>query len=974
MKNHESKAAAITPEKKKLMKALQLRQKQLAAQKNPETRGPQDTLNAEINTEKSQSPGIKSILAEHPHWSTDHDPKNPSVDTSECRYHNLAEKDSALEVYRAPSPSIPHGSQDSPTSGAEQSEGHSTQASSVSGEEPPTQKSSHNSGETIKAEGTVRDEVEKRLLGELSPELALKELNSPSQAEILEKNAELPLENSESKIAPVIYISPTEPLNYDVPLMKHESLAASANLVSTYKKQESSTIEFGGDGQEDSSQSPASFSDPDITSKVKDQAPEDLRLEVFDSMPNHAEISSLDPSKTGSQSAQQTISATEVNSGHMLGRALLEQTEEDIDDSDDDDDDDLRIPIQLNIELEKAVESHFPNLQLLKEMNSDTGIGISPSSYDEPQAPEAHVTGDSKESITTTKKLQPSETKLENLDIKNDQRHETPAEVTDKDESDVLEGSNIALKLKLTPSRKEDDSYIALNPATLISALREDETPMARPSTAETVTEPIKPDSIGDTRKELTKGSGVVSHLRRTSSPEQSDEQFLSDDSFMEELKTVSVQEAKPVSVSKSPIRPVFSRNSSEPKLLEKPKAMRSVSSSLGDRPKAEDAFSPATLSSPSPIRSFSGSHAPYLTSQSNFIPAPKKIGVSSSISKRIKALEQSSSQPTSPTLQATPHATFISLRERKSSLKSRPATPDANGFPASLGRSSMAHFPPSTPSDPLKLDPGIRPSRSRPESVSVTATIIRGVDDKSVRKLPDPFESSKVKLHPSPLLVEHQTTSPPFLPPLEPPRPRFARHASARSGSSSSSELKKDMSPKTSRRESFASWRSGSSRNGSDLDLPRSHSDRSMNGGSSLDGFKEEKKDSKRSRLLKRMSNISSVSRRSIASALSPGPKEPSIIEHQEPITQPRSSAIDIGDVNIQFPDTLLWKRRHMLIDEHGVLVLSPSISDRSAKVLTKRFPLIDFKSPYIPDQDRQELPNSKSPRYIYQNCCLRR
>ncbi len=67
------------------------------------------------------------------------------------------------------------------------------------------------------------------------------------------------------------------------------------------------------------------------------------------------------------------------------------------------------------------------------------------------------------------------------------------------------------------------------------------------------------------------------------------------------------------------------------------------------------------------------------------------------------------------------------------------------------------------------------------------------------------------------------------------------------------------------------------------------------------------------------------------------------------------------------------------MIID-HGTLVLSPSKADnvswfqnetsskrlmltksyQNSKVQTKHFSLAEFYPPYIPDQDRQELPNS--------------
>ena len=48
------------------------------------------------------------------------------------------------------------------------------------------------------------------------------------------------------------------------------------------------------------------------------------------------------------------------------------------------------------------------------------------------------------------------------------------------------------------------------------------------------------------------------------------------------------------------------------------------------------------------------------------------------------------------------------------------------------------------------------------------------------------------------------------------------------------------------------------------------------------------------------------------------------------------------------------------MLIDAQGTLVLSASKTDSNSRVATKRYPLTDFFAPYIPDQDRQEMPNS--------------
>jgi hypothetical protein len=54
------------------------------------------------------------------------------------------------------------------------------------------------------------------------------------------------------------------------------------------------------------------------------------------------------------------------------------------------------------------------------------------------------------------------------------------------------------------------------------------------------------------------------------------------------------------------------------------------------------------------------------------------------------------------------------------------------------------------------------------------------------------------------------------------------------------------------------------------------------------------------------------------------------------------------------------LWKRRWVEIDASGSLVLSLSKSNEQSKGITKRFHLTEFQTPYAPDQDRQELPNS--------------
>jgi len=402
----------------------------------------------------------------------------------------------------------------------------------------------------------------------------------------------------------------------------------------------------------------------------------------------------------------------------------------------------------------------------------------------------------------------------------------------------------------------------------------------------------------------------VFNTPERLSSPEHSDEHFLSDDSFMEELKYAKVQEAKPISVSRSPIKPSFSRSESEQRLVDTITPCRSVSSPLNPPSKDEVSFSTRPPNSSS-IRSVSASQS--LRPENQHVPPmPKKIGVSSGISQRIKALEQLSSRPTSPQSGApAPSNTSQFVTLRKISVRTPPGASDPSNNLHSKSRPTAGYPSPSpSPEAVVKSNSFVnlaKPNYSRPESVSVTATIVRDARTKSPEIPVNVSEPRAMELHQSPLVVEHQKMAPPPLSPLKPPRPRYARYASARSGSTSSTEQRLDVL-QTARRDSFVSMRSKSSR-ASEVEMPpRSLSDSSLISGlSSLDDIKEEKKDSKRSRLMKRMSSISIMSRRSIAHALSPSPKEIPIMERQEPTVEAPSTAIDVGDVNVQFPDTLV-------------------------------------------------------------------
>ncbi|KAL9088832.1 MAG: hypothetical protein Q9159_002868 [Coniocarpon cinnabarinum] len=69
------------------------------------------------------------------------------------------------------------------------------------------------------------------------------------------------------------------------------------------------------------------------------------------------------------------------------------------------------------------------------------------------------------------------------------------------------------------------------------------------------------------------------------------------------------------------------------------------------------------------------------------------------------------------------------------------------------------------------------------------------------------------------------------------------------------------------------------------------------------------------------------------------------------------------VGDVNVQFADTLLWKRRWVEIDTLGNLVFAPppaSPDGRAGRVHGRKYHLTEFLPPAIPPSDRQEMRHS--------------
>ncbi|KAJ5121504.1 uncharacterized protein N7515_009465 [Penicillium bovifimosum] len=408
--------------------------------------------------------------------------------------------------------------------------------------------------------------------------------------------------------------------------------------------------------------------------------------------------------------------------------------------------------------------------------------------------------------------------------------------------------------------------------------------------------------------------------------PEYSDDDnLLSDDAFMEELTSATVQEARPISVKSPNARDHGWRSS------------RAVSS-------------PYSMRSPSPMqalavgRSVSGSYSE--SGPSTPVLMAKKINVSSGIHSRIKALEKFSSREgtpvgASPALNAPSTASsFENLRKRASISLPRghhdPSSPDA-------AQTTEDYHAPSSNRHDRRVSVDTRHSNS----VSVTARIVRDADVSPGSSGVEPSESDVLNLQASPLTVEHET--------IEEPSSQVSATGRATRPQDRSTSIS-----------SNGSSRPASSRPGSRPAPPsRSRTDETIQ---SVSSTSEEKKSSRASRLMRRMSSLTSTSRRSIIGALSSPVKEE---EYAPTFTKGSGKAlgssssqiaepIDIGEVNVQFPETLLWKRRVMRIDEQGYVVLAPGTTDATARNMTKRYHLTEFRTPCLPEEDMQELPNS--------------
>ncbi|KAK2015614.1 hypothetical protein LZ32DRAFT_671426 [Colletotrichum eremochloae] len=534
------------------------------------------------------------------------------------------------------------------------------------------------------------------------------------------------------------------------------------------------------------------------------------------------------------------------------------------------------------------------------------------------------------------------------------------------------------------------------------------------------------------------------------------------DEDSLDELHSATVEQAHHVTVSKSPITPVFP---SPPQTVSRPTS-RGVVRTISN-PIRGNIVTPADVAQSQNQRSIS-SGAAFLhkitQQQGNQHLAPKQPGkIGSSISQRIKALERLSAHAPgsvdpepSNSKSPRPSSAFFAVKRGASVREpSRPTSAvDRAGSLTVGGSPAPSALPDSQESSPetARVNRGrsgsvanrlsmfemtnSNPSLGRSESVSVTARIIRdpGQINKTLEPPKNPSEFEKLDLKSSPLVVDHQKVELPLPPanlvkvepsmetiqerrlskekrrsqsmeptpdggklprrsslsimrdfikdrgkslnspspePLTAPLPMSpaSRSPSRPSSRPSSRPASTHHSSGPSRRPSISSRRSSS--NGKDNDVSRAASPSVLTecsgSGDDNKSTTSDKKMGRAGRFMRRLS--SSLSSGGRGKALTPTAISPTVQEEDAfevaRLQQPTIEAF-MGDVNVQFPDNLLWKRRSMCLDSQGFLILSTVASLTAPKnkqpsgAGVKRYHLSDFRMPYIPDMEIQELPNS--------------
>lgn len=437
------------------------------------------------------------------------------------------------------------------------------------------------------------------------------------------------------------------------------------------------------------------------------------------------------------------------------------------------------------------------------------------------------------------------------------------------------------------------------------------------------------------------------------------------DEAFMEELQNATVHEARPVSVNRTPVTPVMSRVST--------RDIRDFTSVSATEPKVRSPSNGSQMSTPDRRRAASraGSTRSLSTAlpqwpplSSEPVPAlPKqRPQISEGISRRVKTFEGLSQRDSIVLPSSTPRdstfrsSTWSSMLKRASVL----IQPNDEG-------KAEEKIPPKTSHVPLRFDSQdpeerlmSRPLVQRPgtstevyspvhkgETVSITARIVRDPTKPQTAH----GTSDTRNMHWSPLIVEHGTQNDNELrPPLSRDLTSLSMDSltisttSERRRFSLSSSKPKSLSPTETKPHRF-SFSSGHKKN--------------SRAASETSSLMDEKSSSRTSRILKRLSGLGRL--RNKEQNTTPPTQESlytdTIQEQTEAPEAPTRAVVDIGEVNVQFPETLLWKRRFLRVDDQGFLIFAPPVNDFSTRGKSRQIHLDELHRPALPDRERQEM-----------------
>jgi hypothetical protein len=489
-----------------------------------------------------------------------------------------------------------------------------------------------------------------------------------------------------------------------------------------------------------------------------------------------------------------------------------------------------------------------------------------------------------------------------------------------------------------------------------------------------------------------TRRRQVIEQRESVANSETSDSS--EDEAFYDELQTATLEQAKPVIVARSPRFAVFNRGSPDPQ--QERNSFISIQTcktdaSLQSTPERAKLDGGRSLSYTLPVWPPKGEPA-----QSLLV---KNTNVSTGISQRIKALEifSGGSSPNSAPLPSPPLTSGLVKRRlpsqsaseslvRNASTRTPPAKQVQYPSPAPTPTTvSAAADNQLSRLQSTGINAGGLAPRRKGDSISVTARIIRDPAEMKSNEASNSSGQVPMNLHRSPLVVEHEkgeaapqhealkVGEPSVVPVASTEQEARSSEASKPEGSRLSLSSSQSNSGHMTSSESFTKRLSMTIRHGRSEsgNLPRSASD------SSSVGDEKFSRESRKTRLMKRVSVLKAGSRRSLASAFGSnvlrhdeaatevGQPPDSIAERSGEVTPEGSSiaeshshVVDIGDVNIQFPDTLLWKRRFMRIDDQGFIILTPPTMEANKRGVSRRFHLSDIKKPSLPAPEREELP----------------